>query len=35
MFKGDALLIPPATGHKLFNIGDEDVLITWSCAPHP
>ena len=35
LFEGDALLIPPATGHKLFNIGDEDALITWSCAPHP
>lgn len=33
--QGDALLIPPATGHKLFNIGDEDALISWSCAPHP
>lgn len=33
--QGDALLIPPATGHKLFNIGDGDALISWSCAPHP
>ena len=33
--KGDALLIPPATGHKIYNIGDEDVFISWSCAPHP
>ena len=33
--QGDAPLIPPATGHKLFNIGDEDALISWSCAPHP
>ena len=32
---GDALLIPPATGHKLYNIGDEDAVVTWSCAPHP
>lgn len=31
---GDALLIPPATGHKLYNIGSEDAVITWSCAPH-
>lgn len=31
--QGDALLIPPATGHKLFNIGDEDALISWSCCP--
>lgn len=33
--KGDALLIPPKTGHKLFNIGEEVAIITWSCAPHP
>ena len=33
--KGDALLIPPATGHKITNIGDVDALISWSCAPHP
>lgn len=33
--QGDALLIPPKTGHKLFNIGDEKAVITWSCAPHP
>lgn len=33
--EGDALLIPPATGHKLFNIGDVDAIITWSCAPRP
>lgn len=32
---GDALLIPPATGHKLFNIGDETATIICSCAPHP
>jgi len=32
---GDALLIPPNTGHKLYNIGDEEAVITWSCAPHP
>jgi mannose-6-phosphate isomerase-like protein (cupin superfamily) len=32
---GDALLIPQGTGHKLTNIGDDDALITWSCAPHP
>lgn len=35
LFKGDALLIPPSTGHRLFNIGDEDAVITFSCAPHP
>jgi mannose-6-phosphate isomerase-like protein (cupin superfamily) len=33
--EGDALLIPPSTGHKLYNIGDEEALITWSCAPRP
>ena len=32
--EGDALLIPPHTGHKLYNIGDEDAVVTWSCAPH-
>ncbi len=35
MKKGDSLLIPPSTGHKLINIGDEDALISWSCAPRP
>lgn len=35
LHEGDALLIPPKTGHKLYNIGDEDAIITWSCAPHP
>lgn len=33
--EGDALLIPPETGHKLYNIGDTEALITWSCAPRP
>jgi mannose-6-phosphate isomerase-like protein (cupin superfamily) len=33
--QGDALLIPPHTGHQLTNIGDEEAIITWSCAPHP
>ncbi|MEA5003477.1 MAG: cupin domain-containing protein [Christensenella sp.] len=33
--EGDALLIPPETGHKLFNIGDEEAVISWSCAPKP
>ena len=33
--EGDALLIPPSTGHKLYNIGDVDAIITFSCAPHP
>jgi mannose-6-phosphate isomerase-like protein (cupin superfamily) len=32
--KGDALLIPPNHGHKLFNIGEETARIIWSCAPH-
>ena len=35
LYKDDALLIPPNCGHKLFNIGSEDAIITWSCAPHP
>jgi len=33
--QGDALLIPPGNGHKLYNIGKEKAIITWSCAPHP
>jgi mannose-6-phosphate isomerase-like protein (cupin superfamily) len=33
--KGDALLIPPKTGHKLYNIGEETAVVTWSCAPKP
>ncbi len=33
--EGDALLIPPKTGHRLFNIGDGEAVVTWSCAPHP
>jgi mannose-6-phosphate isomerase-like protein (cupin superfamily) len=32
---GDAMLVPPGKGHKLFNIGDEKAILTWSCAPHP
>ena len=32
---GDALLIPPNTGHQLFNIGDEKAIIIWSLAPRP
>lgn len=35
LFKGDALLIPPATGHKLFNVGDDEAAVIWACAPHP
>jgi mannose-6-phosphate isomerase-like protein (cupin superfamily) len=35
LFKGDALLIPPVTGHKLFNIGNDDAIVIWACAPHP
>jgi len=31
---GDALLIPPNSGHRLFNIGEEKAVIIWSCAPH-
>ena len=33
--KEDALLIPPGTGHKIYNIGDEEAEVSWSCAPHP
>lgn len=33
--QGDALHIPPATGHRIHNIGDETAYISWSCAPHP
>jgi len=32
---GDALLIPQAVGHKLFNVGEEKAIIIWCCAPHP
>lgn len=35
LFAGDALLIPPATGHRLYNIGDENATIVCSCAPRP
>lgn len=31
---GDAMLVPPKKGHKLFNIGEERAILTWSCAPH-
>ena len=31
---GDAMLVPPNKGHKLFNIGDTRAVLTWSCAPH-
>lgn len=33
--KGDALLIPPGNGHKLFNMWDEKAIVIWACAPHP
>ena len=32
---GDALLIPPATGHRITNIGDITATIVFACAPHP
>lgn len=32
---GDAMLVPPNKGHKLFNIGDTRAVLTWSCAPQP
>lgn len=31
---GDAMLVPQSKGHKLFNIGEERAILTWSCAPH-
>lgn len=31
---GDAMLIPEGKDHKLFNIGEERAILTWSCAPH-
>jgi len=31
---GDAMLVPPGKGHKLFNIGETKAILTWSCAPH-
>lgn len=32
--EGDAMLVPPGHGHKLFNIGEGKAILTWSCAPH-
>lgn len=34
LVSGDAMLVPPGKGHKLFNIGEERAILTWSCAPH-
>lgn len=34
LFEGDAMLVPPNKGHKLFNIGEKKAVLTWSCAPH-
>lgn len=31
---GDAMLVTPGMGHKLYNIGEERAILTWSCAPH-
>lgn len=31
---GDAMLMPQNKGHRLFNIGEEKAILTWSCAPH-
>ena len=31
---GDAMLVPPNKGHKLYNIGEGKAILTWSCAPH-
>ena len=33
--KGDAVLIPPSVQHQIKNIGEEEALLTWSCAPCP
>ncbi|MCI8464412.1 MAG: cupin domain-containing protein [Lachnospiraceae bacterium] len=30
----DGLLIPPHTGHKLYNLGNEEAIVIWACAPH-
>lgn len=32
--KGDAMLMPSGKDHRLFNIGEEKAILTWSCAPH-
>lgn len=32
--QGDAMLVPPNKGHKLYNIGETKAVLTWSCAPH-
>lgn len=32
--EGDAMLVPPSKGHKLYNIGEGKAILTWSCAPH-
>lgn len=34
LIPGDAMLVPPNKGHKLFNIGEDRAILTWSCAPH-
>lgn len=31
---GDAMLMPQNHDHRLFNIGEEKAILTWSCAPH-
>ena len=33
--ENDALLIPPAVGHQVFNIGSEPAVIYYACAPRP
>jgi mannose-6-phosphate isomerase-like protein (cupin superfamily) len=32
--KGQALLIPEKTGHRLYNNWDETAIVIWACAPH-
>lgn len=31
--KGDALIIPPGEGHYSINVGEEQSIAVWSCAP--
>jgi oxalate decarboxylase/phosphoglucose isomerase-like protein (cupin superfamily) len=32
--KGDALLIPPGEPHYTVNVGTEQSVAVWACAPH-
>jgi mannose-6-phosphate isomerase-like protein (cupin superfamily) len=33
--EGDIIIIPEGAPHQLTNIGMEQAVITWSCAPSP